>query len=190
MFIFSFPVVLFIPPPLTLTRRLGTIAPRLHLLDFGCLWDTLQVFLEHQDFGIFLLQNGDQVVQESDVSTNAQRHTDALSWSERVKCAIYCFYYVGSDLSSHMEFYQNHIPSSRCDIYTPYILLCSCLQSFNVTTVKGVLTCRYWIWCLRSCWVRTPWSRKRFLSDPCSCSFQRPAPPPTAASGFYCVKSP
>lgn len=45
---------------------------RLHLLDFGCLWDTLQVSLEHQDFGVFLFQDGDQVVQESDVSANTQ----------------------------------------------------------------------------------------------------------------------
>lgn len=36
-------------------------------LDFGCLWDGLQVLLEHQDFGILLLQDGDQVVQQSDV---------------------------------------------------------------------------------------------------------------------------
>lgn len=39
-----------------------------HLLDFGGLWDSLQIFLEHQDFGVFLLKNGDQVVQQSDVS--------------------------------------------------------------------------------------------------------------------------
>lgn len=39
-----------------------------HLLDFGCLRDGLQVLLEHQDFGVFLLQDGDQVVQQSDVS--------------------------------------------------------------------------------------------------------------------------
>lgn len=43
-------------------------ACRGHRLDFGCLWDGLQVLLEHQDFGIFLLQDGDQVVQQSDVS--------------------------------------------------------------------------------------------------------------------------
>lgn len=39
----------------------------LHLLDFGCLRDALQILLEQQDFGVFLLQNGDQVVQQSDV---------------------------------------------------------------------------------------------------------------------------
>lgn len=39
-----------------------------HLLDFSRLWDGLQVLLEHQDFGVFLLQDGDQVVQQSDVS--------------------------------------------------------------------------------------------------------------------------
>lgn len=39
-----------------------------HLLDFGGLCDSLQIFLEHQDFGVFLLKNGDQVVQQSDVS--------------------------------------------------------------------------------------------------------------------------
>lgn len=49
-----------------------------HLLDFGSYCDALQVLLEHQDFGVFLLQDGDQVVQESDVSAN----TEALS--ERV----------------------------------------------------------------------------------------------------------
>lgn len=42
------------------------------LLDFGCLWDTLQILLEHQDFGVFLLQNSDQVVQQSDVSANRE----------------------------------------------------------------------------------------------------------------------
>lgn len=42
-------------------------ACRGHSLDFGCLWDGLQVLLEHQDFGILLLQDGDQVVQQGDV---------------------------------------------------------------------------------------------------------------------------
>lgn len=39
-----------------------------HLLDLSRLWDALQVLLEHQDPGVFLLQDGDQVVQQSDVS--------------------------------------------------------------------------------------------------------------------------
>lgn len=43
-------------------------ACRDHPLDFSCLWDGLQVLLEHQNFGVFLLQDGDQVVQQSDVS--------------------------------------------------------------------------------------------------------------------------
>lgn len=47
---------------------MGKNSSKRHLLDFGCLRDALQVVLERQDFGIFLLQDGDQVVQQSDVS--------------------------------------------------------------------------------------------------------------------------
>lgn len=57
-----------------------------HLLDFGSHCDALQVLLEHQDFGVFLLQDGDQVVEESDVSAD----TEALS--ERVARETYSIY--------------------------------------------------------------------------------------------------
>lgn len=49
-------------------------SPQCHLLDFGSLCDALQVLLEHQDFGVFLLQDGDQVVQQSDVSAHTETH--------------------------------------------------------------------------------------------------------------------
>lgn len=54
-----------------------------HLLDFGSLGDTLQVLLEHQDFGVFLLQDGDQVVQESDVSAITETHCVNVSNGKR-----------------------------------------------------------------------------------------------------------
>lgn len=55
---------------------MGTTAPGFHLLDFGCLGDALQILLEQQDFGVFLLQNGDQVVQESDISVTTQKYRE------------------------------------------------------------------------------------------------------------------
>lgn len=67
-----------------------------HLLDFGRLGDALQVVLEGQDFGIFLLQDGDQVVQQSDVSKNKLRATRGASVEQFVlngisKCFIALF---------------------------------------------------------------------------------------------------
>lgn len=86
-------------------------SPQLHLLDFSGLWETLQVLLERQHFGVFLLQDGYQVVQESDVPANRDtlRRTD-LQGSERVKRAIYRFYYVRSDMNNQMDFHLYHIP--------------------------------------------------------------------------------
>lgn len=63
-----------------LGKHLGITAPGLYLLDFGCLWDTLQVLLELQDFGIFLLQDGDQIVQQSNVSANTQQNVSNVQY--------------------------------------------------------------------------------------------------------------
>ena len=64
---------------------------RIHLLDFGCIWDTLQVSLEHQDFGVFLFQDGDQVVQESDVPANTQMNSTLSRTNfQRSQCVKTC----------------------------------------------------------------------------------------------------
>lgn len=49
------------------------------------------------------------------------------------------------------------------------------------------LTCLCSTLCLRSCWARTLWSHRHCPSGLCSCSSQRPAPPPAAASDCGCA---
>lgn len=44
-------------------------------------------------------------------------------------------------------------------------------------------TCRRWTWCRRSYWDWTVWTRRRCRAGPCSCSSQRPGPPPGAVAG-------
>lgn len=48
-----------------------SVLPKCHLnpclLDFGCLWDVPQLLVQVEDFGIFLLHNSDEIVQQGDV---------------------------------------------------------------------------------------------------------------------------
>lgn len=47
------------------------VLPKCHLnpclLDFGCLRDVSQLLMQAEDFGIFLLHNSDEIVQQGDV---------------------------------------------------------------------------------------------------------------------------
>lgn len=71
--------------------------------------------------------------------TDTLRRAD-LQGSNSVKCAINCFYYVGSDMNNHTAFHKNPIPCSRCDFYLLfYFMPFSPLlpETCDVTIEKG-----------------------------------------------------
>jgi len=49
------------------TPQLRVTHPNPCLLDFGCLWDVSQLLMQAEDFGIFLFNNSDEIVQKSNV---------------------------------------------------------------------------------------------------------------------------
>ncbi len=71
---------------------MGVIVRLCYILDFGCFWHVVQILMNQADFRVLLLQNGNQVVQQSDVPIEKHslcNHTAGRSLIYRTEALSY-----------------------------------------------------------------------------------------------------